>query len=213
MFYPYVPAVAAVPTLLPRDHRAPGGPEAPGPEISCCCFSFFRSSTAEGWADGRSSNYPALCSSGFRNRKKVVGNVRSWEFPVTNQPSVTNPTPASTTLRHAYLVFPGPLEAGVRKKKKQVTAEPCDQGVGACVCVQAWEYAGFRECLQDGSEYKSLMYPFAPIPCHHCHARSPHARGCEWKCCNVCWTKKRAQPQPVLAGHTCAGQLSGWPRE
>lgn len=32
-----------------------------------------------------------------------------------------------------------------------------------------------------------------------------HARGCEWKCCYVSWTKKRVTTQPVLDGHLWAG--------
>lgn len=45
---------------------APGGPEAPGPEISCC-ISFFSLPRMGRWEE---AGLPRAASSGFRNKKK-----------------------------------------------------------------------------------------------------------------------------------------------
>lgn len=85
---------------------------------------------------------PLSACSGFRNKEeeKVVGDVRSREFPITNQPTnqVSQTQPLSRTmLRHAYLVFPGILE------EKKVTVGPCDR---VCVCVRVCERPGLGTC-------------------------------------------------------------------
>lgn len=69
---------------------------------------------------GKKQDYPALPARVSGTRKKSSGTVcRSWEFPITTH----HTPPASSTIRHAYLVVSRSLGSGRRRKRNKYTAE------------------------------------------------------------------------------------------